>query len=161
MATVIDFKKATYWKQLDKRLGRVRYDIDYAGVTRVRDGDEFSPEDPVRLTAKARAEYKALAQSCALDGEPETWALFRGNELYCERLNRLAAGVRIAPMRTLEESCQVYESMYPGISKPLMMLLTDELEALRTWHNEQGTYERNAREYDGVYDEEETLFDEE
>lgn len=156
--TIIDFRKATYFKQFEKRLGRVRLDIDYAGVTRVRVAANLSPDDQVLLTAKTRAQYDALMASCALQGEPSTWARFRSNQLYCERLHMLAAGVRVSPLGSLEMSCAVYERQYPGISKPLALLITGELTKLKQMHIKNGTFENNAKAYDGAYDQEETLF---
>jgi hypothetical protein len=157
---VFDFKKETFFKKVDKRLGRVRLDIDYAGVTRVRSAANWSPTDSVILSAKARSQFDELMDSCALEGEPSTWALFRANHLYCERLHMLAAGVRMSPFGSIAQSCAVYESQYPGVSKPLALLVQGETVALLNWHQSRGTFAQNALEYDGVYDQEETLFDE-
>ncbi|KVD63265.1 hypothetical protein [Burkholderia ubonensis] len=147
-ATVINIKSKIFWKRLADSLQREygvevgRTTINYSGITRHR-----SQHDHVTFDAATAVRVRELFAKYGFP-EPETWAEFRAAHRYIDKVEEQVDTIKIGYPHIPQVGVDFVRDTYPEVFEAAMFALIGDYKGLATWHSQQGTFERLAREYD-------------
>lgn len=141
-------RKEREWQRLAHPTGSL--DVDWAGVQRFCSVDEYGQfvralGDQIVLSAKAEAQVRSIFWRHGLRQMPGTWGELEGNWNYCRLLGLWL--IAFAP----DESPSMRRGMiarhnkrHPGRGELLRLLSEGDLDGAHCWHQQDGTFARNA-----------------
>jgi hypothetical protein len=145
--SVDDLESKRFWRDFEKRVFFIDPSLPFEKIKRYRGGAANESSVDLIELGEARESVMALFSRYGFQ-EPKNWAELRGNHIYIETLESCLDGVRIGCRGDLAAGLRFVRDFRPQFCEPVEVCMTQGYEGLQSFHNERGTFQKNADAYD-------------